>query len=298
MTAFVDEHRDRFGVEPICRSLRFAPSTYYACRQRERCPSARTLRDRQLVPEIRRVHKENLSVYGARKVWLQLRREDILAPRCQVERLMRQVGLCGAVRGGKKRRTTIPEEHARRPADLVERNFTATVPNRLWLSDFTYVPSWEATTYVAFVIDAFSRRIVGWRADRRMKTDLVLDAIEMALWSRDHEGLPVGDELVHHSDAGSQYTSFAFTRRLIDAGIAPSIGSVGDAYDNALAETTIGLFKAEMIQPNGPWRTCSDVELATLTWVDWYNTRRLHGACDDVPPVEYEAAHLAAPVSN
>lgn len=297
MTRFVDDHKHRFGVEPICKHLRFASSTYYAVKAKERRPSARTLHDRAILTEIRRVHKDSLGNYGARKVWLQMRREGFCEPRCRIERLMRADGLSGAIRGGKKRRTTIADENADRPADLVERDFTAQEPNRLWVSDFTYVPAWEATTYVAFVIDVFSRRIVGWRAARSMKTELVLDAIEMALWSRDHEGLPVDGELVHHSDAGSQYTSFAFTTRLIDAEIAPSIGSVGDAYDNALAETTIGLFKAEMIVPRGPWRTVSDVELATLTWVDWYNNRRLHGACGDVPPVEYERAHAMA-VSN
>lgn len=296
MSIFVDQHRERFGVEPICKFLGFASSTYYAVKHRRRHPSARERRDRELLPEIRRVHSENLDVYGQRKTWLQMKREGIDAPRCQIERLMRSDGLCGATRGGKKRTTTVPDEHAQRPADLVERDFTAGAPNRIWVADFTYVAAWETTAYVAFAIDVFSRKIVGWRVNRSMTTDLVLDTIEMALWSRDHEGMPVGDGLVHHSDAGSQYTSFAFTRRLIDAGIDPSIGSVGDAYDNALAESTIGLFKTEMIGPKGPWRTVSDVELATLTWVDWYNNRRLHGACGDMPPVEYEMNYLAAVV--
>ena len=245
------------------------------------------------MPEIRRAHEENLSVYGAEKTWRQLRREGIAAPRCQVERLMRAEGLRGAIRGGKRVRTTIPEAEVERPRDLVDRDFTATAPNQLWVADFTYVAAWEATAYVAFVIDVASRRIVGWRAARSMKTELVLDTIEMALWSRDHEGSPVGAGLIHHSDAGSQYTSFAFTRRLIEAGVDPSVGSVGDAYDNALAETTIGLFKTEMIEPKGPWKTVSDVELATLTWVDWFNHRRLHGACGDIPPVELEANYMA-----
>lgn len=294
MTEFIDEHSRTFGVEPICRFLGYAPSTYYKRKAAIRRPCARILRDRELVPEIHRVHKDNLSVYGSRKVWLQMRREGIVEPRCRIERLMRQEGLCGAIRGGKKRYTTPSSPQAPRPPDLVDRDFSATAPNRLWVADFTYVASWETTTYVAFVIDAFSRRVVGWRAASSMDTSLVLDAIEMALWSRDHEGNPIGEDLVVHSDAGSQYTSFAFTGRLLDAGVDPSIGSVGDAFDNALAETTIGLFKTEMIRPNGPWRTVSDVELAALTWVDWYNNRRLHGACGDVPPVEYEMNYLAA----
>jgi putative transposase len=293
MSLFIDAHRDRFGVEPICGALQSAPSTYYARKERERNPCARALRDRELLPEIRRVHEENLSVYGAEKTWRQLGREGITAPRCQVERLMRADGLRGAIRGGKRVRTTFPDNEAERAPDLVDRDFTASAPNQLWVADFTYVAAWEATAYVAFVIDVFSRRIVGWRAARSMKTELVLDTIEMALWSRDHEGSPVEAGLIHHSDAGSQYTSFAFTRRLIEAGVDPSVGSVGDAYDNALAETTIGLFKTEMIEPRGPWKTVSDVELATLTWVDWFNHRRLHGACGDIPPVEFEENYLA-----
>ena len=298
MSEFIDERREDFGVEPICRVLQFAPSTYYAVKHRQRYPSARALRDRELVPQIRRVFEENMSVYGARKTWLQLRREGIFAPRCQIERLMRSEGLEGARRGGRPPRTTIPDQGATRPADLVCRDFSASAPNKLWVADFTYVAAWESTVYVAFVVDVFSRRIVGWRAERKMKTELVLDAIEMAIWSRDHEDLPTTEGLIHHSDAGSQYTSFAFTRRLIEAGIDPSIGSVGDAYDNALVESAIGLFKAEMIEPNGPWRTVSDVELATLNWVDWYNNHRLHGACGDIPPVEFEVEHLTGVVSQ
>jgi len=293
MSLFIDAHRDRFGVEPICRAPRIAPSTYYAGKERERNPCARALRDRGSLPEIRRVHEENLSVYGAEKTWRRLRREGIAAPRCQVERLMRSDGLRGAIRGAKRIRTTLLDGEAERPGDLVDRDLTATAPDQLWVADLTYVAAWEATAYVAFVIDVFGRRIVGRRAARSMKTELVLDTIEMALWSRDHEGSPVGARLIHHSDAGSQYTSFAFTRRLIEAGVDPSVGSVGDAYDNALAESTIGLFKTEMIEPKGPWKTVSDVEPATLTWVDWFNHRRLHGACGDIPPVEFEANYLA-----
>ena len=291
MTAFIDEHRGRFGVEPICKTLQFAPSTYYQAKKREVEPSDRARRDAWLSGQIRRVHVENLKVYGARKVWRQLAREGIQVPRCQVERLMRKEGLKGALRGGRKPVTTRPDETAERPQDLVDRDFRADRPNQLWVADFTYVACWEKTVYVAFVIDAFSRRIVGWKAHTRMDTSLILDTIEMALWSREHHGLPAGEGLIFHSDAGSQFTSFAFTRRLIEAGIDPSIGSVGDAYDNALAETTIGLFKTEAINPNGPWKTVTDVEFQTLTWVDWFNHRRLHGACGDIPPAELESIY-------
>jgi len=284
----IDEYREQHGVEPICRTLGIAPSTYYAVKARERSPSERALRDQRLLGEIRRVHKENLSVYGARKVWWALGREGIEVARCTVERLMAKNGLQGAIRG-KKRRTTIPDgQQAERPADLVDRDFTASAPNRLWVADFTYVATWSGVCYVAFAIDAFSRRIVGWKADRSMKTSLVLDTLEMALWARDHDGTPVTEGMIHHTDAGSQYTSFAFTQRLIDAGADASIGSVGDGYDNALAESTIGLYKTEMINRQGPWKTIDQVELATLEWVDWYNHRRLHSACERLPPVEYE----------
>ena len=274
----IDANRKELGVEPICRELQIAPSTYYAVKARERDPSARTLRDRELLGEIRRVHKENYRVYGARKVWRQLRREGVVVARCTVERLMARDGLQGAVRG-KKRRTTFPGDEASRPADLVQRNFKAPAPNRIWVSDFTHVATWSGVAYVAFAIDVFSRRIVGWKADRSMHTALVLDTLEMGLWARDHHGQPVAGGLIHHSDAGSQYTSFTFTERLIDAGVDGSIGSVGDAYDNALAETTIGLYKTELIRSRGPWKTIEQVELATLEWVDWYNHARLHSAC-------------------
>jgi putative transposase len=288
----IDAHRQEYGVESICRTLQVAPSTYYAVKTREREPSARTVRDRELLVEIRRVHKANYEVYGARKVWRQLLREGIPAARCTVERLMAKDGLKGAVRG-KRRRTTIPADQPCRPADLVQRQFSAPAPNRLWVSDFTYVATWSGVCYVAFAIDVFSRRIVGWKADRSMHTDLVLDTLEMGLWARDHHGQPVGSGLVHHSDAASQYTSFTFTQRLIDAGVDASIGSVGDAYDNALAETTIGLYKTELIRPRGPWKTVEQVELATLEWVDWYNNARLHSACGNAPPVEFEEQHRA-----
>jgi putative transposase len=291
MTAFIDEHRSVFGVEPICRVLQVAPSTYYAVKAREAAPSSRTLRDRELLAEIERVHETSRGLYGARKVWWQLRAEGIAVARCSVERLMRRAGLLGVVRG-KARRTTIPDEHADRPADLVERDFTAEAPNRLWVADFTYVATWSGVVYVAFVIDAFSRRIVGWKADTTMRTSLVLDTLEMALWTREREGLPTGAGLICHNDAGSQYLSFAFTQRLIDAGVDASVGSVGDAYDNALAETTIGLFKTEKIRREGPWKTLSDVELATLEWVDWFNNARLHSACGRLSPAQYEHRYL------
>lgn len=291
MTAFIDEHRAVFGVEPICRALAVAPSTYYAVKARQAVPSARSLRDAALLVEIGRVHEHSDGTYGAEKVWWQLRREGIEVARCTVERLMRRAGLEG-VRRGKRRCTTIPGTAAERPRDLVDRDFSAEAPNRLWVSDFTYVMTWSGVVYVAFVIDAFSRRIVGWKADTSMKTELVLDTLEMALWSRDRDGIPLAEGMVSHSDAGSQYTSFAFTTRLVDAGVDPSVGSVGDAYDNALAETTIGLYKTEKIHRRGPWKTLADVELATLEWVDWYNHERLHSACDRRPPAEYESLYL------
>jgi putative transposase len=248
--------------------------------------------DARLLGEIRRVYGESDGLYGARKVWWQLQRDGICAARCTVERLMALEGLQGVVRGG-KRTTTIPgDQGAARAPDLVERDFTAVAVNRRWVADFTYVMSWEGVCYVAFVIDVFSRRIVGWKADRSMKTSLVLDTLEMALWARDHAGIPVQDgELIHHSDAGSQYISFAFTTRLIDAGVDASIGSVGDAFDNALAESTIGLYKTELIRRKGPWKGIDQLEFGTLEWVDWYNNARLHSACEKLPPVEYEAKH-------
>jgi putative transposase len=289
MSAVVDAHRGEFGVEPICRVLDLAPSSYYAVKARQRDPSRRAVRDQVLLGEIRRVYEANYGVYGARKVWWQLQRDGVDVARCTVERLMAKNGLQGAVRG-KKRRTTIPGGQADRAPDLVERNFNASAPNRLWVSDFTYVAAWSGVVYVAFAIDAFSRRIVGWKADTTMKTSLVLDTLEMALWAREHHGEPVPKGLIAHSDAGSQYTSFAFTQRLVDAGADPSIGSVGDGYDNALAESTIGLYKTELIHRRGPWKTLDQVELATLEWVDWYNHRRLHSACKRLPPAEFEQA--------
>jgi len=284
---FVDEHRDRFGVKPICRVLQVARSTYWAHKHRQRQPAQRTLCDGQLLAEIRRVHDASRGLYGARKVGWQLRREGIPAARCTVQRLMRRHEMQGVVRG-QQRRTTIAGGQAERPRDLVDRDFTAGVPNQFWVADFTYVMSWSGVVYVAFVIDVFSRRIVGWKVDTTMKTSLVLETLEMALWTRQRDGIPLADGMIHHHDAGSQYTSFAFTSRLIDAGVDASIGSVGDGYDNALAESTIGLYKTEKIDREGPWRTLAEVELATLEWINWYNHTRLHSALDGRPRVEFE----------
>jgi putative transposase len=277
------------GVEPICRVLSehgtpIAPSTYYDARDR---PSSRADRDEQLKAEIARVHRANYAVYGARKVWLALNREGIGVARCTVERLMRELGLEGA-RRGTRRRTTVADPAAARPADLVQRRFGQTRPDAVWVADFTYVATWSGTVYVAFVLDAHSRRILGWRAARSMKTELVLDALEQAIWTRSREGVTDLSGLVCHNDAGSQYTSIAFTERLAAAGAAPSVGTVGDALDNALAETHIGLFKTELIHRRGPWKGLDDVELASLEWVDWHNNCRLHTACHDLTPVEYE----------
>jgi putative transposase len=294
MSVAIDALREEFGVEPTCRVLEVAPSTYYAVKERQRCPSERAKRDEQLLVEIRRVWGAGKGRYGARKVWWQLQQDGIAVARCTVERLMASEGLRGVQRG-RKRRTTIPDGQAARPADLVDRKFEASAPNRLWVADFTYVMSWAGVVYVAFVIDVFSRRIVGWKASTTMTTPLVLDAFEMALWTRDRAGLPVArGELIHHSDAGSQFTAFAFSTRLIEAGVDASIGSVGDAYDNALVESTIGLYKTEVINHEGPWKNIEQIELATLEWVDWYNHERLHGSCERLSPIQYEAIYLAA----
>jgi putative transposase len=283
MITYIDRHKDRYGVEPICRVLPIAPSTYHAARRWP--PSARRRRDEQLKIEIRRVHAEHFGVYGARKVWRQLHREGITAARCTVERLMGELHLEG-VRRGKPHKTTTPDAAAR-PADLVERDFSAQRPNQLWVADLTYVATWSGFVYVAFVIDAFSRFIVGWQASRSLPTDLALDALEMAIWRR-RGGL---DGLVHHSDRGSQYLAIRYTERLAEAGAVTSVGSRGDSYDNALAETIIGLYKTELIRRRSPWRGIDDVEYATLEWVDWFNHRRLLEPIGHVPPAELEAAY-------
>jgi putative transposase len=303
---FIDEHRHdmidgrQFGVEPICRVLSeggrpIAPSTYYAAKARPPCD--RVIRDAEILAQIRRVYADNYGVYGARKVWRQLHREGIHVARCTVERLMKADGLHGVVRGAKIK-TTKPDAAVPRPEDLVERQFKAQRPNQLWVVDFTYVATWAGFVFVAFCIDVFSRMITGWRAAKSMTTDLVLDALEMGIWQRQRQGHHL-QGLVHHSDAGSQYTSIRYTERLAEAGAQPSIGSVGDSYDNAMAESIIGLFKTELIRRKGPWRGLDAVELATLEWVDWYNNRRLFEAIGNIPPAEAEANHyLTIPPSE
>ncbi|MBB5817026.1 putative transposase [Streptosporangium becharense] len=292
---FIDEHRKVFGVEPICRvltehGLLISPSTYYAAKSRR--PSARTVRDAELDGHIRRVHAANYGVYGARKVWRHLLREGHQVARCTVERRMRALGLAGA-RRGKKIRTTTADPGHQRASDLLKRDFSAPRPNMVWVADFTYVHAWCGIVYVAFVIDVYSRAIVGWSAATSKRAGLVLDALDMALWRRGRTGRPVGPRLIHHSDAGSQYTGFRFTAHLMGAGIDASIGTVGDALDNALMESQIGLYKTELIKPRGPWRTLAEVELATAEWVEWFNTTRLHSAIGNVPPEEYEALYYA-----
>jgi putative transposase len=292
MIAFVDGHRDAYGVEPICRVLPIAPSTYRAHVAKRRDPakaSARARRDAELKGEIMRVFRANFEVYGARKVWRQLGREGIAVARCTVERLMRGMGLQGVVRG-KPPRTTASDRAAPCPADKVNREFRAPRPNALWVADFTYVATWQGFVYVAFVIDAFARRIVGWRVSRTAHASFVLDALEQAL----HERRPAeGGGLVHHSDRGSQYVSITYTERLADAGIEPSVGSVGDSYDNALAETINGLYKTEVIRRRGPWKNPEAVEFATLEWVDWFNNRRLLEPIGGIPPAEAEERYWA-----
>ena len=268
--------------------IKIAPATYYAARSRPK--SRREIRDEELMKEIRRVYDENYRVYGARKMWRQLRREGIETGRGRTERLMRRLGITGAVRG-KTVRTTIADLDGVRAADLVKRQFTAGAPNRLWVADFTYVATWPGTVYTAFAIDVFSRKIVGWRVSMSKETALVLDAIDLGLRHRDYRQADGDDRLIHHSDAGSQYTSFRFTQHLIDSGIDASIGTVGDALDNALAESTIGLYKTELIKPQGPWHNKNEVEIATAAWVEWYNNRRLHGACGYRPPTEFETLY-------
>jgi putative transposase len=292
MIAFIDEHRAVYGVEPICNVLPIAPSTYYAHVARRTDPgkrSARAKRDAALAIEIRRVFEQNFRVYGVRKVWRQLGREGIVVARCTVARLMRAMGLQGIVRGNPIR-TTISDSARPCPLDRVNRQFEVSRPNALWVSDFTYVATWAGFVYVAFVIDAYARRIVGWRVSRTAHAGFVLDALEQAL----HERRPVrGGGLIHHSDRGVQYVSIRYTERLAEAGIEPSVGSIGDSYDNALAESINGLYKAEVIRRGGPWRSVEAVEFATLEWVDWFNNRRLLEPIGNLPPAEAEAAYYA-----
>jgi len=288
MVDFIRAHRSSYGVESICSVLPIAPSTYYEHEARRRDPGRlpdRARRDAQLRTHIDRVWRENRRVYGARKVWKQLKREGFTPARCTVERLMADMGLQGVVRG-KKCRTTIPDDLALRPPDLVDRTFAADHPNQLWVADLTYVATWRGFVYVAFVIDVFSRMIVGWRVSASLRSDLALDALEQALWAR-----PRSAGLVHHSDRGVQYLSIRYTERLAEAGIEPSVGSVGDSYDNAMAESVIGLFKTEVIRQGGPWRGLEDVEFATLEWISWYNKQRLLEPLGYVPPAEFEAIY-------
>ena len=293
MIEFVDDQRKEYGVEPICRVLPIAPSTYHDHASQRRDPSRmsqRAKRDAVLNLEVKRVFDRNFGVYGVRKVWWQLLREGLRVARCTVERLMRKMGLKGVIRG-KSIRTTIGDKAVLCPLDHVNRQFHAPAPNRLWLSDFTYVATWSGFVYVAFVIDAYARRIVGWRVSRTAHAGLVLDALEQALYER----RPTRDDaLVHHSDRGSQYVSIKYTGRLAQAGLEPSVGSVGDAYDNALAETINGLYKAELIHRRGPWRSFEAVEFATLEWVDWFNHRRLMGPIGNIPPAEAEQRYYAS----
>ncbi len=290
MVNYINAHRSEFGVEPICRILQVAPSTYYAAKSR--LPSARQLRDAVMMPILLAIWIANFKVYGAHKLWKAARRGGHDIGRDQVARLMKTLGIEG-VRRGRRVRTTRPDDQADRSPDLVERDFTAAEPNRLWVTDLTFVSTWQGVAYVCFIVDAFSRMIVGWRVAAHMRTAMVLDALEMARWSR---GTRL-EGLVAHSDAGSQYTSIRYGERLAELGATPSIGSIGDSYDNALAETLNGLYKTELIyRPDQrPWKKIEDVELATLSWVHWYNTQRLHGYLNDAPPVEYEEAYYAQP---
>jgi putative transposase len=294
IVAFIDEHREQLGVEPICRALQVAPSTYYAAKRRESAPSARAIRDAVMMQVLMALWVANRKVYGAHKLWKAARRAGHDIGRDQVARLMRELQIEGVSRRRKRVFTTVADPDAVRAPDLVNRNFTADRPDALWVTDLTYVPTRAGMAYVCFVVDAFSRRIVGWRVASNMKTDMVLDALEMARRSRGGRRL-VG--LVAHADAGSQFTSVRFTERLDEIGARPSIGTVADSYDNALAETTNGLYKAECVRgPDAPavWDDVDQLELETLSWVHWFNEHRLHGHCDDVPPAEFEAAFYAA----
>lgn len=291
MIGFMEAHMREFGVEPMCRVLQIAPSTWYEHARRKVDPgrlSRRAKRDGELSVHIRRVFEENFGVYGVRKVWRQLMREGVDVARCTVARLMKAMGLQGVVRG-KRMKTTINDKAIPCPLDKVNRQFAADRPNKLWVSDFTYVATWNGFVYVAFVIDVYARRIVGWRASRTASAGFVLDALEQAL----HARRPVEGGLVHHSDRGVQYVSIKYSERLAKAGIEPSVGSVGDSYDNALAETVIGLFKTEVIHRRGPWRSFDGVEYATLEWVDWFNNRRLLEPIGNIPPAEAEERYYA-----
>ena len=298
--AFIGEHKDRtdgglrWGVEPICMVLcehgvKIAPSTYYEWKDKPLSQAER--RDEVLAGQVMRVWDANFQVYGARKVWLALNREGVPVARCSVERIMRNLGLQGVIRGKVKR--TTHGDGSLLPDDLVNRRFAPLAPNLLWVCDFTYVSTWAGWVYVAFVIDAYARRILGWRALTTMSADLAVDALEQAVWQRERDHHDDFDQLVAHSDHGSQYTSIAYGQHLADAGIMPSTGTVGDSYDNALAETINGLYKTELIKRHGPWRDADAVEYATAEWVDWYNHRRLYEYCGDIPPAELENQYYA-----
>jgi transposase InsO family protein len=289
MVSFINQHREEYGVESMCSVLPIAPATYYEHARRQREPErrpARHKRDDELRTDIARVYEDNQLVYGAKKVWRQLRREDVRVARCTVARLMGKMGLRGAVRGRAFKVTTVADDSQARPVDRVGRRFVAEHPNQLWVADITYVATWSGFVYVAFVIDVFSRAIVGWRVSSSLRSDLALDALEQALWARQP-----GNGLVHHSDRGVQYLSIRYTERLAEAGIEASVGSKGDSYDNALAEAVNALFKTEVIYRRGPWKGREAVELATLTWVDWFNNRRLLEPLGYVPPAEFESAY-------
>jgi len=301
LVEYIDGHRDRFGVEPICRVLtdagtQIAPSTYYAAKTRP--PSARAQRDAELTEDIRVVHKDNLGVYGARKIHAALNREGVAVARCTVERLMRAAGIQG-IRRDKTRTTTFGEgAETARPADLVKRAFTATAPNQLWVADLTYIRTHAGWVYAAFVLDVFSRRVVGWQVSTSLRTDLALDALDMGLWERRRAGQDTTG-LIHHSDAGVQYRAIRYTERLAEADAVASVGTVGDSYDNAMAEAFNSLFKAECIRnpamrPKGGWASIKDLEIAVAEYVDWFNHRRLHGEIGHVPPVEFETTHWAS----
>ena len=297
MRNFVDQHREIYGVEPICKALRIAPSGYWhhaACQRKPELRSARAKRDDVLAPQIERVWQANMQVYGADKVWKQMNREGMTVARCAIERLMKRLSLQG-VRRGKVVRTTVQDKAVPCPLDRVNRQFKADRPNQLWVSDFTYVSTWQGWLYVAFVIDVFARRIVGWRVSSSMRTDFVLDALEQALYDRQPERQ---DALVHHSDRGSQYVSIRYTERLAEAGIEPSVGSRGDSYDNAFAETINGLYKAELIHRRAPWKTKESVELTTLEWVSWFNHHRLLESIGYIPPAEAEANYYRQLAEN